>query len=59
MGDVRTVETQVLVSSAQKGLLEERMKVCSRLWKSGIKVMYVTLLSIMLLSMVVFYYRLR
>ena len=38
LGDVRTVETQVMVSSAQKGLLEERMKVCSLLWKSGIKV---------------------
>lgn len=35
---VRTIETQVLVASAQKNLLEERMKICKLLWDAGIKV---------------------
>ena len=35
---VRTVETQVMVASGQKNLLEERMKICTQLWDAGIKV---------------------
>ena len=35
---VRTTETQVLVASAQKKLLEERLKLVSELWNAGIKV---------------------
>lgn len=35
---VRTVETQVLVASGQKDLLEARMSTCARLWDAGIKV---------------------
>jgi len=35
---VRTVETQVMVASGQKNMLEERMQVCTRLWDAGIKV---------------------
>ena len=35
---VRTVETQVLVASGQKDLLEDRMKICTQLWDAGIKV---------------------
>ena len=38
MGTVRTIGTEVMVASAQKELLEERMKVCNILWKEGIKV---------------------
>uniref|UniRef100_A0A8C2CEE8 histidine--tRNA ligase n=1 Tax=Cyprinus carpio TaxID=7962 RepID=A0A8C2CEE8_CYPCA len=34
---VRTTETQVLVASAQKNLLEERLKLTSQLWNAGIK----------------------
>ncbi|XP_068836360.1 histidine--tRNA ligase, cytoplasmic isoform X7 [Capricornis sumatraensis] len=34
---VRTTETQVLVASAQKKLLEERLKLVSELWDAGIK----------------------
>ncbi|XP_045140676.1 histidine--tRNA ligase, cytoplasmic [Echinops telfairi] len=34
---VRTTETQVLVASAQKKLLEERLKLASELWDAGIK----------------------
>ncbi|XP_054841207.1 histidine--tRNA ligase, cytoplasmic [Eublepharis macularius] len=34
---VRTTETQVLVASAQKKLLDERLKLVSELWDSGIK----------------------
>ncbi|KAL4631368.1 histidine-tRNA ligase, cytoplasmic isoform X1 [Arapaima gigas] len=39
---VRTTETQVLVASAQKDLLEERLKLTTELWDAGIKaeVMY-------------------
>ncbi len=35
---VRTVETQVFVASAQKNLVEERMRVCRQLWDAGLKV---------------------
>ena len=38
---VRTVETQVYIASAQKGLLEHRMKILSELWNSNIKVVTV------------------
>lgn len=38
MGVVRTITTEVMVASAQKELLKERLKVCSLLWKEGIKV---------------------
>ncbi|XP_043559010.1 histidine--tRNA ligase isoform X1 [Chiloscyllium plagiosum] len=34
---IRTTETQVLVATAQKKLLEERMKLVAELWKHGIK----------------------
>lgn len=34
---VRTTETQVFVATAQKHLLEERMKLLAELWRSGIK----------------------
>ncbi|XP_053320139.1 histidine--tRNA ligase, cytoplasmic-like [Spea bombifrons] len=34
---VRTTETQVLVASPQKMFLEERLKLISKLWDSGIK----------------------
>ncbi|CAB4066782.1 HARS [Lepeophtheirus salmonis] len=30
---IRTIETEVFVTSAQKNLLEERMKLCQELWK--------------------------
>ncbi|XP_021961327.1 histidine--tRNA ligase, cytoplasmic isoform X2 [Folsomia candida] len=34
---IRTTETQVYVATAQKGLVEERVKILSTLWGSGIK----------------------
>ncbi|KAK5643131.1 hypothetical protein RI129_006976 [Pyrocoelia pectoralis] len=34
---VRTTEIEVYVASAQKNLLEERMKVCKELWDEGVK----------------------
>ena len=34
----RTTETEVFVASAQKNLIEERMKICCLLWDSDIKV---------------------
>ncbi|KAM7417037.1 hypothetical protein PAMA_016919 [Pampus argenteus] len=39
---VRTTEVQIMVASAQKNLLEERLKLVTELWKAGIKaeVMY-------------------
>ncbi|XP_028815823.1 histidine--tRNA ligase isoform X1 [Denticeps clupeoides] len=39
---VRTTETQVMVASAQKNLLEERLKLTAELWDAGVKaeVMY-------------------
>ncbi|EYC05510.1 hypothetical protein Y032_0081g1412 [Ancylostoma ceylanicum] len=35
---VRTTETQVFIASAQKNLLQERMKLCGQLWDEGFKV---------------------
>lgn len=35
---VRTIQTQVLVASGQKNLLEERMRICTQLWDADIKV---------------------
>ena len=35
---LRTTETEVYVASAQKNLLEERMKLCRILWNNNIKV---------------------
>lgn len=35
---VRTTEVQVMVASAQKNLLEERLKLVTELWNAGIKV---------------------
>ena len=35
---VRTTETEVMVVSAQKNLVEERMKLCAELWDADIKV---------------------
>lgn len=37
-GKIRMVDTQVLVASGQKNLLEDRMKICKQLWDAGIKV---------------------
>ncbi|XP_019854638.1 PREDICTED: histidine--tRNA ligase, cytoplasmic-like [Amphimedon queenslandica] len=37
MGQVRTIDTQVMVASAQKNLCRERMKICTLLWDAGIK----------------------
>ena len=34
----RTTQTEVYVASAQKNLLEERMKLCNMLWGADIKV---------------------
>lgn len=34
---IRTVETEVLVASAQENMLEERLKLCNYLWENGIK----------------------
>merc|ERR1739844_367363 len=33
----RTIETEVFVASAQKNLMEERMKLCADLWDGGIR----------------------
>ncbi|WP_395239331.1 His/Gly/Thr/Pro-type tRNA ligase C-terminal domain-containing protein, partial [Salmonella sp. s54412] len=38
---LRTTKTQVMVASGQKGLLEERMKLCTLLWNSGINAEFV------------------
>lgn len=35
---VRTTETQVMVASAQKNLLNERLRLTAELWNAGIKV---------------------
>lgn len=35
---IRTTEVQIYVASAQKNLVEERMKLCKELWDVGIKV---------------------
>ena len=37
-GKMRTTETEVFVASAQKNLIEERMKVLAHLWDNNIKV---------------------
>lgn len=34
----RTTEVELYVASAQKNLLEERMKLCNDLWEEGFKV---------------------
>ena len=34
---VRTIDTQVYVVSAQKGLMDERLKILASLWDAGIK----------------------
>lgn len=39
----RTTETEVYVSTAQKNLQEERMKVCRELWDEDIKVCHSSL----------------
>ena len=38
MGQVRTINTEVMVASAQKNLCQERIRICSLLWDAGIKV---------------------
>jgi histidyl-tRNA synthetase len=35
---IRTTEVEIYVASAQKNLVEERMKLCKELWDVGIKV---------------------
>jgi histidyl-tRNA synthetase len=35
---LRSSPIEVYVASAQKGLVEERMKICTMLWSAGIKV---------------------
>lgn len=35
---IRTTEVQVMVASAQKNLLEERLQLITELWNAGIKV---------------------
>lgn len=35
---IRTTEVQVMVASAQKNLLEERLRLVTELWNAGIKV---------------------
>jgi histidyl-tRNA synthetase len=35
---IKTIETEVYVASAQKNLIEERMKLCTYLWANGFKV---------------------
>ncbi len=34
----KTIDTEVYVISAQKNLIEERMKICAYLWANGFKV---------------------
>lgn len=41
---IRTTSTEVYVISAQKNLLEERMKICCELWDAKIKVRMTTML---------------
>ena len=38
MGQVRTINTEVMVASAQTNLCQERIRICSLLWDAGIKV---------------------
>jgi len=35
---IRSSPIDIYVATAQKGLLEDRMKICTMLWKAGIKV---------------------
>ena len=35
----RTTETEVYVASAQKNLVEDRLKICAELWTADIKVL--------------------
>jgi len=35
---VRTRDTDVYIVSAHKGLLEERMKICTELWENNVRV---------------------
>lgn len=35
---LRTTEVEVYVATAQKNLLEQRMKLCNELWEEGFKV---------------------
>lgn len=35
---LRTVDTQIYIATPQKGLLEERMRLCQELWQAKIKV---------------------
>ena len=37
-GKTRTTETEVFVASAQKNMVEERMKICKALWDANVKV---------------------
>jgi len=37
---IRTTETQVYVVSAQKKLVDERLRLCRELWEANIKVNY-------------------
>ena len=37
-GRTRTTETEVFVASAQKNMVEERMKICKALWDANVKV---------------------
>lgn len=41
---IRTTETQVYVVSAQKKLVEERLRLCKELWDANIKVQYAALM---------------
>ena len=45
-GKTRTTETEVFVASAQKNLIEERMKILAHLWDNDIKVKAVNLPSL-------------
>jgi histidyl-tRNA synthetase len=42
--NIRTTETQVFIATPQKGLVEERLKLCQLLWAANIKVSYSTCL---------------
>ena len=37
-GRMRTVKTDVMVTSFEKDLVDQRMRVCTILWNAGIKV---------------------
>lgn len=39
---VRTTETQVYVVSAQKKLVDERLRICQELWDANIKVRHLS-----------------